>query len=249
VFRLGVGPGLGGTVATALLLEHAEPQKASASSSPESLIKTVNDSAVARLRRILELVFNPDEEVWERFLAATRDQPAWPRLVRATAMFAAPGDALDIGAGAGRDSAYLLEAGWHVTAVDSSPAAVDLLRRLAPEDRLRVVRAAAQDFEPGTYDLVNAQFSLPFVPPPRFDATVRRLQQSVRAGGVMAVTFFGLRDEWNVAGSRLTFTTEDEVRRRFAGWGILELTEIDEDGTTATGGHKHWDVIHVIARK
>jgi SAM-dependent methyltransferase len=194
-------------------------------------------------------VFSPDEELWQRFFAATRDQPAWPRLVRAAAMFAEPGEALDIGAGAGRDTAHLLRTGWRVTAVDSSPAATVLLRRLAAAERLRVVRSTAQDFEPASYDLVNAQFSLPFVPPPRFEATVRRLQASVKRGGVMAATFFGPRDEWNVAGSDLTFTTEDDVRRRFAEWEMVELTEIDEDGTTATGGSKHWDVIHVIAQK
>jgi len=190
----------------------------------------------------------PSEELWQRFLAATRGQPPWGRLIKAASLFDSPGEALDVGAGAGRDSAYLLEHGWRVTAVDSSPAAVKLLRGLAPDDRLTVVHSTAQDFEPKTYDLVNAQFSLPFVPPAHFEATVARLQQSVRRGGVMAVTFFGPRDEWNVPGSDMTFTPKDEVERLFVGWRLLELAEIEEDGTTATGGSKHWDVIHVIAR-
>jgi len=192
-------------------------------------------------------VFNPDEQVWERFFAATRGQPAWGRLMKAASMFDQPGDALDVGAGAGRDTAYLLEHGWRVTAVDASPAAVKLLRGIGPEDRLRVVRSPAEDFEPETYDLVNAQFSLPFIAPARFVATVSRLQGAVRPGGVMAVTFFGPRDEWNVPGAEITFTTKDEVERLFDGWHVVELTEVEQDGTTATGGAKHWDVIHVIA--
>ena len=194
-------------------------------------------------------VIKPDEELWERFLAATRGQPAWGRLMKTASMFDHPGEALDVGAGGGRDTAYLLEHGWHVTSVDSSPAAAKLLRGIAPEDRLRVVRSAAEDFAPGSYDLVNAQFSLPFVPPARFIETVTRLQRAVRPGGRMAVTFFGPRDTWNVPGSDMTFTTRDDVERLFAGWKLVELTEIEEDGSTATGGTKHWDVIHVIARK
>jgi len=71
----------------------------------------------------------------------------------------------------------------------------------------------------------------------------------VRPGGVIAVTFFGPRDEWNAAASEMTFTAKEDVERFFAGWQVLELTEIEEDGTTATGGSKHWDVIHVIARR
>jgi SAM-dependent methyltransferase len=191
----------------------------------------------------------PDEQLWQRFLAATSGQPAWGRLVKAASMFEAPGTALDVGAGAGRDTAYLIERGWHVTAVDSSPASVKLLRGLGPGDRLRVELSAVQDFEPGIYDLVNAQFSLPFITPPRFAPTVRRLQAAVRPGGVMAATFFGPHDEWNAPGSEMSFTTKEEAEQFFARWDIVELTEIEEDGTTATGGAKHWDVIHVIARK
>jgi SAM-dependent methyltransferase len=169
--------------------------------------------------------------------------------MKAASTFDSPGDALDIGAGAGRDTAYLLEQGWRVTAVDSSPAAAKLLRGIGPEDRLRVVHSAAEDFEPDTYDLVNAQFSLPFIAPGRFGETVTRLQNAVRLAGLMAATFFGPRDQWNAPGNEMTFTTKDEVERLFAGWQLLELAEIEEDGTTATGGSKHWDVIHVIARK
>lgn len=193
-------------------------------------------------------VFKPDDETWERFLAATRGQPAWGRLMKAASTFATPGDALDIGAGAGRDTAYLLDHGWHVTAVDSSPTAVEILASLGPKDSLRVVRSAAEDFEPETYDLVNAQFSLPFIAPGRFFETVARLQRAVRPGGLMAATFFGPHDEWNVPGAEMTFTTKAEVERLFAGWTLIEATEIEEDGTTATGGSKHWDVIHVVAQ-
>jgi tellurite methyltransferase len=191
----------------------------------------------------------PDEDLWRRFLAATREQPAWGRLKKAESMFDRPGDALDVGAGGGRDTKYLLEHGWRVTAVDSSPAAVEVLGSLASEDRLRVAHSTAQDFEPGTYDLVNAQFALPFVPPSRFARTVKRLQDAVRPRGLMAVTFFGPRDEWNAQGSELTFMTKEQVEELFGAWEVIELTEIEEDGTTATGGNKHWDVIHVIARK
>ena len=194
-------------------------------------------------------MFQPDEEVWERFLAATRGQPAWGRLKKAASMFPVPGGALDVGAGAGRDTAYLLELGWRVTAVDSSPAAAKLLRGIGPKERLQVVLSAAQDFEPETYDLVNAQFSLPFVPPASFSATVATLQRAVRPGGVMAATFFGAGDEWNTPGSKLTFTSREQVQEMFAGLDVIVLDEIEEDGSTATGGTKHWDVIHLIARK
>ena len=189
-----------------------------------------------------------DESRWEKFVAATRDEPPWPRLVRAAEMFESAGDALDVGPGGGRDTAYLLNHGWRVTAIDSSPAALSALERLA-RDNLRIVATRAQDFVPSTYNLVNAQFSLPFISPADFTATVQRLRDSVRPGGVMAATFFGKHDEWNVEGTELTFSTRTDIEELFHDWDVIELTEVEEDGRVATGAPKHWHVYHLIARR
>ena len=192
--------------------------------------------------------FATDEARWKRFVELTTGQPAWPQLVRAAALFERPGDALDLGAGAGRDTIHLLSRGWSVTAVDASAAAVAALRRIhAP--RLRVVASTIEDFEPETYDLVNAQYSLPFVPPARFDAVVETLRDAVRPGGLMCVVFFGPRDEWNRAGNQITFSVQADVRRLFAAWDMAELDEVEEDGRTADGAAKHWHVIHATARR
>jgi len=75
------------------------------------------------------------------------------------------GRALDLGAGAGRDTRYLLQQGFHVTAVDNDPQAVAMLRSF-PEEKLQVVQAAFEDVAFETYDLINAQFALPFFPTP-----------------------------------------------------------------------------------
>ena len=189
------------------------------------------------------------EARWRKFVDNTKGQPPWPRLVRAADLFDRPGDALDVGAGAGRDTAYLLSRGWRVTAVDSSPSAAAELRRLPGRQQLHVVVSAIQDVEPSIYELVNAQFALPFIPAARFPAAVERLQRSVRPGGVMAATFFGKQDEWNVPGTEHTFSSRTDVERMFSGWELIELSEVEEDGHTADGTPKHWHVFHLIARR
>jgi tellurite methyltransferase len=189
-----------------------------------------------------------DEARWRKFMAATIGQPPWPELVRAADLFATPGEALDVGAGAGRDTAYLLSRGWRVTAVDSSPSAAEALGRLA-QPNLRVVVTTAQDFVPSGYELVNAQFSLPFLPREQFAATVARFRDSVRSSGVMAATFFGRHDEWNVSGNNLNFSTQEEIERMFDGLELIELREVERDGNTADGAPKHWHVFHLTARR
>src|SRR5436305_1458940 len=95
---------------------------------------------------------------WPEFARATRDDPHWPLMARAAAMLARPGDALDLGCGAGRDTRYLLAHGWRVTAVDSEPEAISLLTE-SPQRNLHAVQSSIEDFdyEREIYDLVNAQ--------------------------------------------------------------------------------------------
>jgi len=194
-------------------------------------------------------LLTPSEERWREFVRNTADAPAWPQLEQAAALFQKPGGALDVGAGAGRDTKHLLRLGWRVTAIDASPSAAEALRSLPLQHNLRVVVSAAEDFAPDTYDLVNAQFSLPFIARQHFDETVRRLRDSVRPGGVMAATFFGTHDEWNVPGSQQTFSTRSDIERLFAGWDVIDLTEAEADGHTADGTPKHWHIFHLIARR
>src|SRR4051794_13640401 len=97
---------------------------------------------------------------WAEFYKATKDNPQWPRLERAAALVGHAGDALDLGAGAGRDTRYLLAQGWRVTAVDQEAASIALLKELS-QDRLQAVQSSFEDFTFGreTYDLVSAQFA------------------------------------------------------------------------------------------
>ena len=69
-----------------------------------------------------------------------------------------PGQALDLGAGEGRNSLWLARHGWTVTAVDGSSVALDRMRAAADAERLRVspVQADLGDFlrRGDTFDLV-----------------------------------------------------------------------------------------------
>ena len=75
-----------------------------------------------------------------------------------------PGRALDLACGAGRNSLYLASLGWQVTAVDSSPVAIRLLRDRARglDVDARVADLETGDFriEPAAYDLICDFFYL-----------------------------------------------------------------------------------------
>lgn len=188
---------------------------------------------------------------WNRFFTFTKDSPPWSLVMRAAALAPRRGHALDLGAGTGRDTRYLLEQGFHVTAVDAEPRAVELLSAL-PQDHLRVVRSTFADFDFASgapYDLISAQFALPFTPRERFADMFARLKAALAPGGIFVGQFFGVHDQWNTPDRAMTFHTRAEAESLVSDLEIIELTEEDVDSHTADGSPKHWHVFHILARR
>lgn len=188
------------------------------------------------------------EFTWSNFYHITRNSPPWPRLVRAVALLGHTGEALDLGCGAGRDTRYLLEQGFTVTAVDREAASLAKLADL-PTEHLRLVQSAFEDFTFGEYDLINAHFALPFMRPDLFALVLARLKASLKPGGIFVGQFFGAHDTWNTAENAMTFFTHEEAEDQLKGLEVVEFEEEDRDGATADGTPKHWHVFHIIARQ
>ncbi|MBV9151153.1 MAG: class I SAM-dependent methyltransferase, partial [Alphaproteobacteria bacterium] len=159
--------------------------------------------------------------------------------------------ALDAGAGALNATKYLLSAGFeHVTALDAAPRAQDVAAELA-DDRLTFVLSRFEDFDfpASRYDLVNAEFSLPFIRPRNFTSTFTKLLNSVKPGGIFTGQLFGPNDSWNVENSGMTFLTRAEAEAFFRDFELVQVEEEDHPGTTKLGEPKHWHIFHIIAKK
>jgi tellurite methyltransferase len=71
----------------------------------------------------------------------------------------APGKALDLACGTGRNSLWLAENGWEVTAVDGAPAAIEILQTRAAERRLKI-NAFVADLEKGEFVIERSRWDL-----------------------------------------------------------------------------------------
>ncbi len=192
------------------------------------------------------------DDRWRRFYAAAGENPR-DTLLQALALHEAegrePGDAVDLGAGTGRDTLELLRRGWCVLAVDAEPAAIELLQERAPAGAaLRTLLGRFDEVEWGDADLVSSSFSLPFAPPPAFARTWDRIRATLRPGGRFCGQLFGVHDDWASA-EDMTFHARGDVERLLDGLVVERLDEVDEDGRTAVGDEKHWHVFHVVARR
>lgn len=194
---------------------------------------------------------NNRSERFAAYIAARKFDPPRSLLMRAAALAAPKDHALDVGAGALNATKYLLSVGFsQVTALDSAPASQKAAEDLPP-DRVTFVLSRFEDFDypASAYDLVNAEFSLPFIRRESFAAVFARLLGAVKPGGLFTGQLFGLNDSWNTPESGMNFHSRDEVERLLRGFEIVELEEEDHPGKTKLGEPKHWHIFHILARK
>lgn len=152
-----------------------------------------------------------------------------PLLVEVADMVA-PGRALDLASGQGRNALYLARLGWSVVAVDASRAAIQILRERSAAAHLPVeVRAANLEtgefaIEPSGYDLICDFFYLQ-------RNLFPQIREGVCPGGVF-VAEIHLRDDSATSGPRSPeFVLEaGELRQEFSAWKILFYSEAAQPG-------------------
>ncbi len=130
----------------------------------------------------------------------------------------APGRALELGCGPGRNAVYLAAAGFEVDAVDLSPAALAWARERARDAGVQARFHCADIFSaglpPGPYDLVYDSGCLHHLPPHRRVSYRDLLHRVLAPGGHFGLTCFAA----GVMGSELT--DEELYRERSLQGGL-----------------------------
>ena len=189
-------------------------------------------------------------DTWSAYYAANEDRPPRAQLLTVLEAFPEPGQAVDLGCGAGIDTAAMLERGWSVFATDAELEAIERLRRRVGDaygSALRIERARMEDVTLPSADLVWASYSLFFCQPDRFAGVWSRIGDAIRPGGWFAGQLLGDRDAW-AGNDGITSFRRADAEALFDGWTIERFDEEDEEGQ-ACAGPKHWHVFHVSARK
>ena len=162
-----------------------------------------------------------------------------------------PGNAVELGCGAGRDTVYLIRNGWNVLAIDREDVETRIVSKLLVEE-LEQFEFFKQRFEAiklENSNLVVANFSLPFCNKNDFKKLWAKINHSVLKDGYFVGNFLGDKDEWKNAKEKMTFLTKDQVMELFRNFEIVEFKEVEKDGLTGLGKMKHWHIFNVIAKK
>jgi tellurite methyltransferase len=191
--------------------------------------------------------------MWKEYYEKTQNKPPHDLLLKAL-RHTAGNRALDLGAGALRDSAYLVEQGYRVTAVDSAEEFVHLDTSRFDKNAFTPFHGTFRDFfekyKPDQeFDLVNAQNAISFAPRNEIESLFQNIYKCLKKGGIFTGNVLGLDDEWNEKQDTMAFLTKDEVRSALAGLEIIYFAEVFEKALSAMGTMKKWHLFEFIVKK
>ena len=188
---------------------------------------------------------------WKSYYQRTGHRPPRPTLLFALDRFEAPGTAVDLGCGGGRDVVEMLRRGWTVHGVDQSDSAGEetLARSDLPETgSFSFTHARSEAATWPQYDLTNSSFALPLCPPDTFPRLWQNITNRLNPGGRFSGQLYGPRDSW-FGRDGITFHSRTEVEALLDGWEVELLDEEEDDSVTPRGTPKHWHIWHIVARR
>jgi len=189
---------------------------------------------------------------WPEFIKRTLDIPPRWYLRKALELFSDfSGHAVDLGCGSGIDTIRLIECGWTVTAIDSTPDGFSNILSRLPEGKrgnVELIEASFEDVELPETDLMYSAFSVPFCKPEYFGTFWDKIVKSIKPGGRFAGNLFGEKDEWTYMADA-TFITKERFDSLFEGFEIEHFREQYSEGPSVLVPTKLWHLFDVVARK
>ena len=180
---------------------------------------------------------------WPEYIKQTENKSTRPLLVEALDYVSNKDTALDLGAGALNDSKYLILLGFKVIAVDGE----ELVKIDSDKFVFNKTKIEAYNFPENTFDLVSAQFVLPFIKREDISRILSDIKKSLKPEGIFTGQFFGDRDSWNKLAHVCVFNNE-EVKELLNDFEEILIREEERDGKIASGETKHWHIFHFIVK-
>lgn len=150
-----------------------------------------------------------------------------------------PCDTLDMGCSNGRNSVYLSQLGFNVTAIDTNSSAIDMLQAIITQEKINNIKTQMYDINNASlgedYGFVSCTVTLMFVDPNRVDAVIEDMQKRTVDGGYNLIVC-AMSTEEHPCPVNFPFTLKSgQLREAYAEW---ELIKYNEDIGTMHNGAK-----------
>ncbi|BCG09562.1 tellurite resistance methyltransferase TehB [Buttiauxella agrestis] len=140
-----------------------------------------------------------------------------------------PGKTLDLGCGSGRNSLYLNQKGFDVTAWDKNPMSISNLNKIIEAEGLKNIITDIVDLNSihfdGEYDFILSTVVMMFLERKSIPGLIENMQRCTKLGGYnLIVAAMDTEDLPCNVGFPFAFT-EGELRNYYAGWELIKYNE------------------------
>ncbi|WP_206483869.1 tellurite resistance methyltransferase TehB [Thalassotalea sp. G2M2-11] len=150
-----------------------------------------------------------------------------------------PCKVLDMGCSNGRNAVYLSQQGFDVTAIDTNPSAIDMLKSISVEESLANINTQLYDINNANlsedYGFINCTVTLMFIDPLNVEAVLADMQTHTLAGGYNLIVC-AMNTETHPCPAPFPFTLKaGQLAEAYKGW---EMIKYNEDVGTMHNGAK-----------
>ncbi|NIF59209.1 tellurite resistance methyltransferase TehB [Enterobacter sp. Ap-916] len=143
--------------------------------------------------------------------------------------YVAPGKTLDLGCGGGRNSLYLNQKGFDVTAWDKNPMSIARLNQIIETEGLKNIATAEVDLNQlsfdGEYDFILSTVVMMFLERSTIPGLIANMQRCTKPDGYnLIVAAMDTEDFPCTVGFPFAFK-EGELRNYYEGWELIKYNE------------------------
>lgn len=140
-----------------------------------------------------------------------------------------PCNALDMGCSSGRNAVYLSQLGFNITAIDTNPSAIDMLKSIITEEKMNNIKAQVYDINNANlsedYGFISCTVTLMFTDPARIDAIISDMHKCTQPGGYNLIVC-AMNTEENPCPVPFPFTFKaGQLRENYEGWKLIKYNE------------------------
>ncbi len=140
-----------------------------------------------------------------------------------------PCNALDMGCSNGRNTLYLSQLGFNVTAVDNNPSAIEMLQQIVNEERIANIKAQVYDINnaelDAEYGFIACTVTLMFLDPVRVEAVIADMQAHTLSEGYNLIVC-AMNTAEHPCRAPFPFTLKTgQLREAYQGWELIKYNE------------------------
>lgn len=168
------------------------------------------------------------KQLYATFYKETESNVAVLPILRKAIRSIRSGKALDIGAGYGIHTFFLLEHGFSVDAIDFSPESIEYIKKKTSKQTRHRLTLTVDDIRQysfvSSYDLIVCTYVLQYFSKRERIRLLNKLQRHTRPGGIIVIQQAlhqegKTQERWR--GARLYFMSDGELKEQFREWKTL----------------------------